>query len=107
MRPLRPAWQNTMDAAERAESLKAQATLIRRSVVEMIGRARLGHIGGDFSVSDILTTLFFAVLDLDPDGPECAAARPLHPQQGPLRGGALLDLGDARLLSGRRAQDLH
>jgi transketolase len=35
----------------------------------MIGRARLGHIGGDFSVSDILTTLFFSVLRVDPANP--------------------------------------
>ena len=58
-----------MDRAERAQSLKAQATLIRRSIVEMIGRAGLGHIGGDFSVSDILTTLFFSVLRVDPTAP--------------------------------------
>jgi transketolase len=35
----------------------------------MIGRAQLGHIGGDFSVSDILTTLFFSVLRVDPTNP--------------------------------------
>ena len=58
-----------LDRADRAQSLKAQATHIRRSVVEMIGRAGLGHIGGDFSVSDILTTLFFSVLRVDPTAP--------------------------------------
>ncbi len=63
-----------MDAIERTRRLKEQSTDIRRSVVEMIGRARLGHIGGDFSVTDILTTLFFAVLKLDP-------ARPQAPQR--------------------------
>ena len=47
---LAPPLPTTMDRAERARSLKAQATLIRRSIVEMIGRAGLGHIGGDFSV---------------------------------------------------------
>jgi transketolase len=29
----------------------------------------MGHIGGDFSVADILTTLFFGVLTLDPADP--------------------------------------
>jgi transketolase len=67
---LQPALAATMDADERARRLKKQATDIRRSVVEMIGRARLGHIGGDFSVADILTTLFFAVLKLDPAKPQ-------------------------------------
>jgi len=59
-----------MAAAEHSRRLREQSAEIRRSVVEMIGRARLGHIGGDFSVADILTTLFFAVLKLDPAQPE-------------------------------------
>jgi transketolase len=32
----------------------------------------MGHIGGDFSVADILTTLFFGVLKLDPADPNWA-----------------------------------
>jgi transketolase len=35
----------------------------------MIGRAHLGHVGGDLSVTDILATLFFGVLRLDPAAP--------------------------------------
>jgi len=66
---LEPPFSAAMTAAERAERLNLQATQIRRSVVEMVGRARLGHIGGDFSVSDILTTLFFSVLRVDPTAP--------------------------------------
>jgi len=38
----------------------------------MIGKARLGHVGGDLSVTDILTTLFFGVLRLDPTDPTFA-----------------------------------
>jgi transketolase len=60
---------SSMESNERTERLKALSTEIRRSIVDMIGRARLGHIGGDFSVSDILTTLFFAVLRVDPKQP--------------------------------------
>jgi transketolase len=55
--------------AERAARLADEATRIRRSVVEMIGRAGLGHIGGDLSTTDILATLFFAVLRVDPAMP--------------------------------------
>jgi transketolase len=66
---LRSPLPSAMSAAERAASLQRTATEIRRSVVQMIGRARLGHIGGDFSTTDILTTLFFAVLRLDPSRP--------------------------------------
>src|ERR1700721_1431517 len=71
---LQPALAATMDSTERTRRLKAQSTEICRSVVEMIGRARLGHIGGDFSVADILTTLFFAVLKLDPAQPVAPCA---------------------------------
>ncbi|KQR52835.1 transketolase [Leifsonia sp. Leaf336] len=35
----------------------------------MIDRAQLGHIGGDFSVADILTVAYLAVLDVDPANP--------------------------------------
>ena len=66
---LQPPLAATMDPSERAKRLKATSVDIRRSVVEMIGRARLGHIGGDFSVTDILTTLFFGVLRVDPAAP--------------------------------------
>jgi transketolase len=59
----------TMGRAERAGRLKHEANRIRRSVVEMIGRAGLGHIGGDLSTTDILATLFFAVLRVDPAMP--------------------------------------
>jgi len=58
-----------LDAAERAQRLRREAIRIRRDVVEMIGRAHLGHVGGDLSVTDILATLFFGVLRLDPAAP--------------------------------------
>jgi transketolase len=45
------------------------ATGVRRSVVTMVDSAGLGHIGGDLSVTDILATLFGAVLDVDPADP--------------------------------------
>ena len=43
---------------------------VRRDIVDMIDRAQLGHIGGDLSVTDILVTLFGAVLDVDPEHPD-------------------------------------
>lgn len=60
------------DLAEKAAVLKAQATQTRRNVVGMISHAGQGHIGGDFSVTDILTTLFAAVLNIDPADPSWA-----------------------------------
>src|SRR4051812_23356244 len=60
-------------AARRAriddEGLTEMAADVRRTVVGMVDRAGLGHIGGDLSVTDILVTLFCAVLDVDPTDP--------------------------------------
>jgi transketolase len=50
-------------------ALDEMATDVRRSIVMMIDRAQLGHIGGDLSVTDILVTLFGAVLSVDPQNP--------------------------------------
>ena len=58
-----------IEASERRERLSKIATEIRRNIVETIGRARAGHIGGDLSATDTLTTLFFSVLRIDPKAP--------------------------------------
>src|SRR4051794_23789933 len=49
--------------------IEEMATDVRRAVVTMVDRAGLGHIGGDLSVTDILVTVFGAVLDVDPTQP--------------------------------------
>jgi transketolase len=54
-----------MATLEHAASLRKTSQNIRRSVAEMIEHARLGHFGDDFSVSDILATLYFSVLRVD------------------------------------------
>ena len=59
----------TIDASERRDRLEQIATQIRRSVVQMISRAKAGHIGGDLSATDSLATLFFSVLRVDPHLP--------------------------------------
>jgi len=60
------------DADERSvvSTLEDMARDVRRSIVTMISRAQLGHIGGDLSVTDILVTLFGAVLAVDPLHPD-------------------------------------
>lgn len=50
--------------------LRAIATGIRRRNLEIINAAGLGHVGGDLSAADILTTLYFAVLRIDPERPD-------------------------------------
>ena len=66
--------QDFADAApeQRREMLRRRANQSRTTDLQMIGRAGLGHVGGDMSVLDILTTLFFAVLRVDPEKPDWA-----------------------------------
>ncbi len=59
----------TADSASRASMLHERSQVMRRQVLGMIDAAGGGHIGGDFSVADILTTLFNGVLRIDPGTP--------------------------------------
>jgi len=52
-----------------ADGLREVAREVRLSVLRMIGRAGLGHVGGDLSVADILTTLYFGVMHIRPEEP--------------------------------------
>src|SRR4051794_21614481 len=54
----------------RVATLREMARAVRRDIVAMVDRAQLGHIGGDLSVTDILVTLFGAVLNVDPEHPD-------------------------------------
>jgi len=59
-------------APDRNALLHRRANDTRSDVVRMIDHAGQGHIGGDFSVTDILTVLFNGVLRIDPAHPEKA-----------------------------------
>jgi transketolase len=60
------------DPDRRRDMLRRRANLSRATDLAMIGRAGLGHVGGDMSVLDILTTLYFGVLRVDPEKPDWA-----------------------------------
>jgi transketolase len=49
------------------ENLKALSFELRRDVIDMIYKAKTGHIGGDFSVMDILVTLYFKQMNISPE----------------------------------------
>jgi transketolase len=57
------------DLDSAAAQLRRISQEIRRSIVRTIGRAQMGHIGGDLSVTDILVTCFWGALALDPHRP--------------------------------------
>lgn len=47
--------------------LQAKSYALRLRVLDMIYRAKTGHIGGDFSVCDILNVLYNSVMDVTPE----------------------------------------
>ena len=51
------------------ELICTKAREIRRHSIRMVYSARLGHPGGDLSVADIIATLYFGVLNVDPANP--------------------------------------
>jgi transketolase len=59
-----------VDRTTQLRRLAETSAEVRRSIVTMVDRAQLGHIGGDLSVTDILVTLFGAVLRVDPLRPD-------------------------------------
>ncbi|WP_279232879.1 transketolase [Mobilisporobacter senegalensis] len=60
-----------MEDQERArrkemDNLKAVSFELRKDVVNMIYKAKTGHMGGDFSVMDILVTLYYKHMNITP-----------------------------------------
>ena len=51
------------------EELQKIATFVRRDIVEQVYNAKSGHPGGALSCTDILTALYFNVMNLDPKNP--------------------------------------
>lgn len=47
--------------------LREAARLIRRRDIVMVNGAGLGHIGGEFSIIDVLATLYLHVMNVSPD----------------------------------------
>ncbi len=55
---------------EKKEELALRASHIRRSIIEMLIEAGSGHTAGPLGMSDVFATLFFHILNHDPDNPE-------------------------------------
>jgi transketolase len=49
--------------------LQATARMMRREIVKAIAHAQAGHLGGPLSATDILTALYFRVLNIRPEEP--------------------------------------
>ncbi|MGV2686804.1 transketolase, partial [Clostridium perfringens] len=52
------------------EELKSVAKTVRGDIVSMLTESASGHPGGSLSAADILTTLFFEEMNIDPENPK-------------------------------------
>jgi len=59
-----------MVTSEKIKELENKAKVIRRHIIEMIGRCGSGHPGGSLSAADILTVLYFHKMKHDPKNPK-------------------------------------
>jgi len=51
------------------EELKEKAIAVRTNIIDMIFEAQAGHPGGSLSAADIVTALYFRLMNVDPDNP--------------------------------------
>jgi transketolase len=89
-------------AAQKASSrdalvaeIQARARAIRKDSLNMVFRARQGHPGGDMSVADILATLYFGVLRVDPKVPRAPDRDRLILSKGHASGALYATLAEA------------
>ena len=81
--------------------LKVKSFELRRNVLDMIMKARTGHIGGDFSVMDILVNLYFKQMDIGPDNMD-DPDRDMFAEQGAFSGKLLCGAGRKGIFPNRK-----
>lgn len=57
-----------MDEKKKAE-LELRARSVRREIIRMIAAAGQGHVGGCLSAADVVTALYFELMNVDPSNP--------------------------------------
>lgn len=55
---------------ERKEELQNQCLTFRRELIDLLHSIQTGHPGGSLSCTEILTALYFEVMNIDPENPE-------------------------------------
>ena len=56
--------------ADDVRRLEEQAVVLREDILKMIAKAGAGHPGGSLSAIDMITALYFHVMNIDPERPD-------------------------------------
>jgi transketolase len=75
--------------------IRLRAQMIRKHSLNMVFQARQGHPGGDMSVADILATLYFGVLQVEPKAPRAPNRDRLILSKGHASGALYATLAEA------------
>ena len=79
--------------------VREKAREIRRRALTMVFNAQQGHPGGDMSVTDILATLYFGVLNVDPAQPRMPGRDRFVLSKGHCTGALYATLAEAGFIS--------
>jgi transketolase len=55
---------------EKVAELRCKATEVRKNILKSVATAGAGHVGGPMSATDMLVTLYFSVMNVDPKRPD-------------------------------------
>ena len=55
---------------EKKKFLKEKSNEVRKLLIQTIGEAGQGHVGGSFSIVDVVTVLYFDQMNVDPKNPK-------------------------------------
>ncbi len=69
-------------AADKIKELEGKAKEIRRSIISMLAKAGSGHPGGSLSATDLITALYFSVLQHNPKDPTWPERDRFHLSKG-------------------------
>ena len=81
------------------ETLELQSEKNRKRLVEIVYKAKAGHIGGDLSCLNVLTALYFDIMRVWPDKPKETKRDRFVMSKGTLCGGFICYAGGKRLSS--------
>jgi transketolase len=70
------------ETPDRPSELGRTARSIREMVLRMVYKAQSGHLGGSFSVAEIVTALYFSEMRIDPENPDWPDRDRLVPSKG-------------------------
>lgn len=73
---------NREATTDRPSELGRTARSIREMVLRMVYKAQSGHLGGSFSVAEIVTALYFSEMRIDPENPAWPDRDRLVPSKG-------------------------